>query len=50
VSLRHLLQFDSLGEAEGILSAMRRVWHGDGQRVMRNAQAWIAEAFETKEL
>jgi hypothetical protein len=44
------LEFGSQGEAEGLLSAMRRLWRGDGQRVMRNAQPWIVEPFETKEL
>jgi hypothetical protein len=45
------LEFDTLDEAEGLLATMRRVWStGDGQRVMRNPQARIVEAVETKEL
>lgn len=44
------LEFDSLDEAEGLLSTMRRIWSGDGQRVMRNPQARIVETVETKEL
>jgi hypothetical protein len=44
------LEFDSLSEAEGLLATMRRVWSGDGQKVMRNPQARIVETVETIEL
>ena len=45
------LEFDTLAEAEGLLTTMRRVWGTDqGQRVMRNPQARIVETFETKDL
>jgi hypothetical protein len=43
------LEFDTLSEAEGLLTKMRRVWSGDGQRVMRNPQARIVETVETIE-
>ena len=43
------LEFDTLSEAEGLLAKMRRVWSGDGQRVMRNPQARIVETVETIE-
>ena len=44
------LEFDSLDEAEGLLAKMRRVWSGEGQKVMRNPQARIVEQVEAKEL
>jgi hypothetical protein len=44
------LEFDSLDEAEGLLAKMRRVWSGDGQRVMRNPQARIVNSVESREL
>ena len=44
------LEFDSLGEAEGLLAKMRRVWSGDGQKVMRNPHARIVDTVETIEL
>jgi hypothetical protein len=44
------LEFDSLAEAEGLLAKMRRVWGGEGQKVMRNPQARIVEKTETAEL
>lgn len=43
-------EFDSLDEAEGLLAKMRRVWSGDGQRVMRNPQARIVDSVESHEL
>jgi hypothetical protein len=44
------LEFDSLAEAEGLLTKMRRVWSGDGQKVMRNPQARIVDSVESREL
>jgi hypothetical protein len=44
------LEFDSLDEAEGLLTKMRRVWSGDGQKVMRNPQARIVDSVESGEL
>jgi hypothetical protein len=44
------LEFDSLEEAEGLLTKMRRVWSGDGQKVMRNPQARIVDSVESREL
>jgi hypothetical protein len=44
------LEFDSLQDAEGLLAKMRRVWSGDGQKVMRNPQARIVDTVETTEL
>ncbi len=43
------LEFDTLSDAEGLLTKMRRVWSGDGQKVMRNPQARIVETVETIE-
>lgn len=44
------LEFDTLGETEGLLATMRRVWSGEGQKVMRNPQARIVERTEAIEL
>jgi len=44
------LEFDTLEEAEVLLANMRRLWSGDGQRVMRNPQARIVETVDTIEL
>jgi len=44
------LEFDTLAEAEGLLAKMRRVWSGDGQKVMRNPQARIVDSVESSEL
>jgi hypothetical protein len=44
------LEFDTSEEAQQLLTTMRRVWSGDGQRVMRNPQARIAEAVQSTEL
>ena len=44
------LEFDSLDQAEGLLTKMRRVWSGDGQKVMRNPQARIVDSVESREL
>jgi hypothetical protein len=44
------LEFDSLDEADGLLTKMRRVWSGDGQKVMRNPQARIVDSVESREL
>jgi hypothetical protein len=44
------LEFDTLGDAEGLLTKMRRVWSGEGQNVMRNPQARIVDTVEQIEL
>jgi hypothetical protein len=44
------LEFDSLEDAEGLLSKMRGVWNGEGRNVMRNPQARIVDTVETIEL
>ena len=45
------LEFDTLAEAEGLLTTMRRIWGTEqGQAVMRNPQARIVETVETIEL
>lgn len=44
------LEFDSLDQAEGLLTKMRRVWSGDGQKVMRNPQARIVDSVESREI
>jgi hypothetical protein len=43
------LEFDSKAQAMGLLAAMREVWRGPGSRFMRDPQAWIVEAVESKE-
>jgi hypothetical protein len=43
------LEFDRIEDAEDLLSKMRQIWSGDGQRVMRNPQARIVEIVETKQ-
>ena len=43
------LDFDSSGEAEGFLTAMRTVWDRVAGTVMSSPQARIVEAVETKE-
>ena len=43
------LEFDSVADAEGLLAKMRRVWSGEGQKVMHNPQARIVETVETIE-
>ncbi len=45
------LDFDTVEDAEGLLSKMRRVWNsGEGQKVMRNPQARIVDMVEAIEL
>jgi hypothetical protein len=44
------LEFDTLEQAEGLLTKMRRVWTGEGRNVMRNPQARIVDTVETIEL
>jgi hypothetical protein len=44
------LEFDTSDEAHHLLTKMRRVWSGDGQRVMRNPQARIVEVAATTDL
>ena len=44
------LEFDSLQDAEGLLTKMRHVWNGEGRNVMRNPQARIVDTVETIEL
>ncbi|HWC39592.1 MAG TPA: hypothetical protein VG476_13730 [Acidimicrobiales bacterium] len=43
------LEFDSVGEAEGLLDKMRQVWSGPGKAFMRDPQARIAECVEAGE-
>jgi hypothetical protein len=44
------LEFDTSDLAERLLTKMRRVWSGDGQRVMRNPQARIVAVAASAEL
>lgn len=44
------LEFDTLEQAEGLLTKMRRVWTGEGRNVMTNPQARIVDTVETIEL
>ena len=43
------LEFDTVGQAEGLLAAMRAVWGRVEGTIMMNPQARIAEAVETIE-
>jgi hypothetical protein len=43
------LEFDTLGEAEGMLTAVREMWGQVQGRIMSNPQARIAEAVESKQ-
>lgn len=43
------LEFDTQGEAEALLAAMREVWGRVQGTVMSNPQAHIVEVVETKE-
>lgn len=44
------LEFDTLDQAEGLLTKMRRVWSNEGQKVMRDPQARIVDSVESREL
>ncbi|HEY5004300.1 MAG TPA: hypothetical protein VII61_14160 [Ktedonobacteraceae bacterium] len=44
------LEFDSLKEAEGLLTAMREVWRGVQGTIMENPRARIVEVVETVNL
>jgi hypothetical protein len=44
------LEFETTGEAEGLLAAMRQVWSRAGHSVSSNQRARITEAVETKEI
>ena len=44
------LEFDTRGEAEGLLAVMRGVWAGPGKDVMRNPQARIVDTVERVQL
>jgi hypothetical protein len=43
------LEFDTKGEAEALLAAMRRVWERVEGTVMWNPLAWIVEVVESRE-
>jgi hypothetical protein len=43
------LEFDTAGQAEALLAAMRVVWGRVQGKIMMNPQARIVEAVETKE-
>jgi hypothetical protein len=43
------LEFDTAGQAEALLTAMRVVWGRVQGKIMMNPQARIVEAVETKE-
>jgi hypothetical protein len=42
------LEFDTVAEAEEMLERLRGLWAGPGGAVMRNPEAWIIEAVESK--
>jgi hypothetical protein len=44
------LEFESLGEAEGLLAAMREVWRGVQGTIIESPHVRIVEAVESKEL
>ncbi|MGO4689257.1 hypothetical protein [Glaciibacter sp. 2TAF33] len=44
------LEFDTVREAEVLLTKMRRLWEGSGSSVMSSPEAWIVETVETVEL
>lgn len=44
------LEFDSVREAEMLLTKIRRIWEGSGATVMFEPESWIVETVETVEL
>lgn len=44
------LEFDSVAEAEAMLTKLRHLWAGPGGKVMRNPEAWIVETVESTSL
>ena len=44
------LEFDTRGEAQALLNAMRQVWERAEGSVMWKPQAWIVEVAESREL
>jgi hypothetical protein len=44
------LEFNTQGEAQALLNAMRHVWERVEGSVMWNPQAWIVEVAESREL
>lgn len=42
------MEMASLAEAERLLEKLRHLWAGPGKAVMRNPEAWIVEAVESK--
>lgn len=44
------LEFDSQTEAEALLAALREVWRGPGEAVMRDPRARIVETVESRKL
>ena len=44
------LEFDTKGEADALLAAMREVWSRVQGSIMSNPQAYIVEQVESKEL
>lgn len=44
------LEFDSVGQAQGLLDAMRGIWAGPARSLVSEPEAWIAEQVEEREL
>ena len=44
------LEFETVAEAEQLLGNLRRLWAGAGGAVMRNPEASIFEAVESRQL
>ncbi len=42
------LELDTMEEAQAMLERLRQLWAGPGGSVMRNPEAWIMEAIESK--
>ena len=42
------LEFETVAEAERMLEKLRRLWTGPGSAVVRNPEAWIIEAVESR--
>jgi VIT1/CCC1 family predicted Fe2+/Mn2+ transporter len=42
------LELDSVEDTETLLEKLRRLWTGSGGAVMRNPEAWIVEAVESR--
>lgn len=44
------LEFDSTAQAQAMLERLQKLWEGPGAALTRNAQAWVMETVESREL